>query len=85
MDMELIRLRSEVVALEALVIALTRSLAGWQPSLARSLNATADELRERYRQLPVRDSSPETANLVATEFQDAWDRLMLLVRRSDGS
>jgi hypothetical protein len=62
--------------LETLVVALTRSLASWQPSLARSLRATADELRERYRHLPMRDSSPETADLVAAEFQEAWDRLM---------
>jgi hypothetical protein len=81
MDMELIRLRSEVVALETLVVALTRSLAGWQPSLARSLNATAAELRERYRHLPIRDASPETADLVAAEFQGAWDRLIQLVQR----
>jgi hypothetical protein len=69
------------VALETLVIALTRSLASWQPSLANSLQATADELQERYRQLSIRDSSPEAADLVAAEFQQAWDRLMQLVLR----
>jgi hypothetical protein len=57
------------VALETLVIALTRSLASWQPSLANSLQVTADELRERYRQLSIRHSSPEAADLVAAEFQ----------------
>jgi hypothetical protein len=81
MDIELIRLKSEVVALETLVVALTRSLASWQPSLAQSLRATADELRGRYRHLPIRDSSRETANLVAAEFEQAWDRLMQLVLR----
>jgi hypothetical protein len=81
MDIEVIRLKSELVALETLVVALTRSLASWQPSLANSLQATADELRERYRHLPIRDSSPETADLVAAEFQQAWDRLMQLVLR----
>ena len=64
-------------------LALTRSLASWQPTLAQSLRATADELRERYRHLPIRDSSPETANLVAAEFEQAWDRLMQLVLRQD--
>ena len=83
MDIEVIRLKSELVALETLVVALTRSLASWQPSLAQSLRATADELRERYRHLPMRDSSPETADLVAAEFQEAWDRLMHLVVRPD--
>ena len=83
MDIEVIRLKSELVALETLVVALTRSLASWQPSLTRSLRATADELRERYRHLPIRDSSPETADLVAAEFQEAWDRLMQLVLRPD--
>ena len=58
MDIEMIRLKSELVALETLVVALTRSLASWQPSLDKSLRATADELRERYRHLPMRDSSP---------------------------
>ena len=81
MDIEVIRLKSELVALETLVIALTRSLASWQPSLASSLQATADELRKRYRHLPIMDSSPETADLVAAEFQQAWDRLMQLVVR----
>jgi hypothetical protein len=83
MEIEVIRLKSELVALETLVIALTRSLASWQPSLASSLQATADELRERYRHLPMRDSSPETVDLVAGEFQEAWDRLMKLVLRPD--
>ena len=81
MDIEMIRLKSEVVALETLVVALTRSLASWQPSLATSLQATADELRQRYRHLPIRDSSPETVDLVASEFQQAWERLMQLVLR----
>ncbi|HWZ62731.1 MAG TPA: hypothetical protein VNX02_06915 [Steroidobacteraceae bacterium] len=81
MDSEVIRLKSALVALETLVVALTRSLASWQPSLASSLQATADELRERYRDLPIRDSSPETAVLVAAEFQQAWERLMQLVLR----
>jgi hypothetical protein len=83
MDIEVIRLKSELVALETLVVALTRSLASWQPSFAESLRATAKELRERYRHLPIRDSSPETADLVAAEFQEAWDRLMQLVVRPD--
>jgi hypothetical protein len=65
--------------LETLVVALTCSLASWQPSLAQSLQATAEELQERYRHLPIRDSSPEAADLVAAEFQQAWDRLMQLV------
>jgi hypothetical protein len=82
-DTEMIRLKSELLAVETLVIALTRSLASWQPSLDKSLRTTADELRERYRHLPMRDSSPETANLVAAEFQEAWDRLMQLVLRQD--
>jgi hypothetical protein len=81
MDIETIRLKSELVALETLVVALTRSLASWQPSLAKSLPATANELRERYRHLPIRDSSPETADLVAAEFQQPWDMLMQLVLR----
>ena len=83
MDVEVIRLKSELLALETLVVALTRSLASWQPSLAQSLRATAEELRERYRHLPMRDSTPETADLVAAEFQEAWDRLMQLVLRED--
>jgi hypothetical protein len=82
MDIEVIRLKSELVALETLVVALTRSLASWQPTLAKSMQATAEELRERYRHLPIRDSSPETADLVAAEFQQAWDRLMQLVVRA---
>jgi hypothetical protein len=82
MDIEVIRLKSEVLALETLVVALTRSLSSWQPTLAKSLKATADELRERYRHLPIRDSSPETADHVAAEFQQAWDRLMQLVVRT---
>ena len=81
MDVELIRLKSELVALETLVVALTRSLASWQPSLGNSLQATAEELRERYRHLPIIDSSPEMVDLVAAEFQQAWDRLMQLVLR----
>ena len=81
MDIEVIRLKSEVVALETLVVALTRSLASWQPTFTKSLQATAEELRERYRHLPIRNSSPETADLVAAEFQEAWDRLMQLVLR----
>jgi hypothetical protein len=81
MDIEVIRLKSELVALETLVVALTRSLASWQPTFAKSLQATAEELRERYRHLPIRGSSPETADLVAAEFQQAWDRLMQLVLR----
>jgi hypothetical protein len=81
MDIEVIRLKSELVALETLVVALTRSLASWQPTLPKSLQATADELRERYRHLAIRDSPPETADLVAAEFQQAWDRLMQLVLR----
>jgi len=83
LDIQVIRLKSELVALETLVVALTRSLASWQPSLTKSLRATADELRERYRHLPMRDSSPETVDLVAAEFQEAWDRLMKLVLRPD--
>jgi hypothetical protein len=81
MDIEMIRLKSELVALETLVVALTRSLASWQPTLAKSMQATAEELRERYRHLPILDSSPETAGLVAGEFEQAWDRLMQLVLR----
>ena len=83
MDIEVIRLKSELVALETLVVALTRSLASWQPSLTKSLRATADELRERYRHLLIRDSSPETADLVAAAFQEACDRLMQLLLRPD--
>ena len=83
MDIEVIRLKSELVALETLVVALTRSLASWQPSLTQSLRATAEEMRERYRHLPIRDSSPETAELVAAEFQEAWNRLTQLVLRQD--
>ena len=82
MDIEVIRLKSELVALETLVVALTRSLASWQPTLAKSMQATAEELRERYRHLPIRDSSSETAGIVAAEFQQAWDRLMQLVLRA---
>jgi hypothetical protein len=81
MDIEVVRLKSELVALETLVVALTRSLASWQPTFTKSLQATAEELRERYRHLPIRNSSPETADLVAAEFQEAWDRLMQLVLR----
>ena len=44
MDIEVIRLKSELVALETLVIALTRSLASWQPSLVQSLRATTSFL-----------------------------------------
>ena len=44
MDVEVIRLKSELVALETLVVALTRSLASWQPSLAQSLRATAERV-----------------------------------------
>jgi hypothetical protein len=83
LDIQVIRLKSELVALETLVVALTRSLASWQPIFTKSLRATADELRERYRHLPMRDSSPETVDLVAAEFQEAWDRLMKLVLRPD--
>ncbi len=83
MDMELIRLRSRVVALETMVIALSRSLACWQPSLAGSLQATSDELRARYRHLPNLDTPPEIADRVADDFPAAWDRLMQLVKRSD--
>jgi hypothetical protein len=83
MDIETIRLKSELVALETLVIALTRSLASWQPALDKSLRATADELRERFRHLPMPESPPGTSDLVAAEFREAWDRLMLLVLRRD--
>jgi len=83
MDIEVIRLKSELVALETLVVALTRSLASWRRSLTQSLRATADEMRERYRHLPIRDSSPETADLVAAEFQEARNRLTQLVLRQD--
>jgi hypothetical protein len=82
-DIDMIRLKSELVALETLVVALARSLASWQPSLDKSLRATADELRERHRHLPMADSSPETADLAAARFQEAWDRLMQLVLRQD--
>jgi hypothetical protein len=81
MDVEMIRLRSQVVALETMVVALTRSLGSWQPSLAGSLQATAEDLQERYRQLPLDDQSPEVKELSAAEFQRAWERLMQLVKR----
>jgi hypothetical protein len=82
MDIELVRLRSEVAALETLVVALTRSLAGWQPGFPRSLQATAEELRQRYQYLPLLHVSPENAELVSADFQEAWERLMKLVQRS---
>jgi hypothetical protein len=79
----MIRVKSELIALETLVVALTRSLTSWQPSLGKSLRTTADELRARYRHRPIRDSFPEMADLVAAELQEPWDRLMQPVLRQD--
>jgi hypothetical protein len=76
MDIEFIRLRSELIALEALVIAVFRDMQRQDPALSPSLRVMASRTTEEYSRIPVKHPSPEIADLMAAEFQVAWERLL---------
>lgn len=76
MDMELIRLKSEFLALETLMVAVLKSMQRSMPQFAESLRTSAQAATEQYRELPVKAQSPEESDLLAAEFQEALNRLL---------
>lgn len=76
MNIEMIRLRSELVALEVLTVGVVRDLQRKEPALRPALQQLADRMTAQSDRLPVQANSAEEADLLASEFQEAWQRLM---------
>lgn len=77
MDIETIRLRSEFLALEILTVQTVRALADAHPSFAQSLREQGNLTTERLSRLAIpRAPTPEQADLLSSELQEAWERLL---------
>jgi hypothetical protein len=76
MDIEIIRLRSELIALEILTISTVRALQEAFPSFAQSLPMAGAGTSEQLRTLAVRHAPPEMSDLLTAELQEAWERLL---------
>lgn len=81
MNIEDVRLRAEFLALEALVIMITRALRDASPSFAASLPQAARQSAELLTRVHPAGSSAEQGDLLTAELQEAWDRLTQKILR----
>jgi hypothetical protein len=76
MDKQFIRLHSEFLALENLMIGVMRALQRSSPAFAKSLAEVTSQKAEEYRWMRFPDLPPEMADALAGDFSDAWERLV---------
>lgn len=86
MHIESIRQRAEFLALETLVIGMTRAMQRSFPSFGPSLRQTGNHMLSRLDQVVVKGQSPEVSDLLAAELRDAWEQLLakVLSTEADG-
>jgi hypothetical protein len=75
-DIEMIRLRSELAALESLVIVMAKGMQGLSPRFAEGLRLSKDRAPKTHEQISTQAATPQEADLVANEFREAWERLI---------
>lgn len=76
MHIESIRQRAEFLALETLVIGITRAQQRAFPFFASSLAQTGSQFLGELSLVAMKDVSPEQADLLTAELRDAWEKLM---------
>lgn len=76
MDIADVRLKCEFLALETLVVAVTRAMARGSPAFEQSLRETGNQALENYRLIAMPDRNPLEADLITGEFREAWERLL---------
>jgi hypothetical protein len=75
-DIEMIRLRCKLHALESFVITLAKGMQLMHPAFAEALRATKDEWSAAYRQIPTKGETAEEAEVIKAAFLEAWERLI---------
>ncbi len=76
MDIETLRIKSDIVALDILVTVLTKYLQVTDPLFTKLLRDATEHATNNFNQLTIKDYSPEEADLIAGEFQESWERLL---------
>lgn len=75
MDLEIVRVRAEFLALETLVVMLARAVAESGPAARQSLATALKESGEKLTRAHPKGVSAEQGDLLMGELQEAWERL----------
>lgn len=75
MDIDTLRSRAEFLALESLVVMLTRALRDAYPSVATSLPQALHQSGEQLTRVHPKGANAEEGDLYMAELQEAWQRL----------
>lgn len=80
-ELQIIQLRSQILATQTVLIGLIRALARSSPNAKLSLRETVNNLRNQYSQMTIPGMPAEYSDLLAAEFQSALDDLIKLIEK----
>lgn len=78
-ELEILRLKNQILALQILLRALCGAIGRTSPSFLPSLHETGKQMREEYSKIVLKGYPPEQSDLIAGEFQEAFDDLIKFI------
>jgi hypothetical protein len=84
-ELELLRLRCRLLAHEAVLGAVCSALARTFPSFGQSLLESGISAKVEYQTLALKGARPEVSDMIAAEFQEAFDEVLSFITKDRGS
>lgn len=81
-ELEIVKLRSQILALETILSMLCSALGRSFPSFSQSFHETGKLLKEEHSKVLLKGYSPEMSDLLAGEYQDALDSLLKYIENN---
>ena len=80
-ELEIVRLKAKILALETVLSTLFSALGRTFPSFSQSFRETGNAMKEEYSMLAVKGYPPELSDLLAGEYQEALDELLKFLNK----
>ena len=82
-ELQIIKLKSQILALETVVKMLCSALGRTFPSFLQSLHESGIRAKEKYSHMSLKGYPPEMSDLLAGEFQEAFDDLIKFITKEN--
>jgi hypothetical protein len=78
-DLEILRLKVRIEALQLLIRTLYSGLANTSPTAAQTCREQFARLRQDHGKMALTGTTPEVSDLIAAEYQEALDDLLTFI------
>ena len=78
-ELEIVKLKMKIEALSLVFFGVCNALGRASPAFVPSLLSTVKEKQIEYQSIALKGISPEISDLMAAEFQEAFDDLISLM------